>query len=232
MPDQAKASSGRSYHKPKTPRLTKKHKPSSARWLTRQLSDPYVAEARRLGYRSRAAMKLMAIDEKHRLFRPNQIVLDLGAAPGGWLQLVADRIGVGKPNSTAQLIGVDCLPIDPLPHVTLLQGDITDPATLAKIRALLPHGADWVLSDMAAPTTGHKQTDHRRTDALLESALALATQVLKPGGGFLAKCFAGGSDKARLTDLRAHFAKTRHIKPAASRKQSPELYILATPFHP
>ena len=228
----------------KSATLHKKHKPSSQRWLTRQLNDPYVAEAKRLGYRSRAAFKLAEIDDAHRLFQHGQVVLDLGCAPGGWLQLVADRIGLEAPapantkaNTTGKLIGVDLVAVDPIPHVHLITGDMMDETTQTAIhQALKDMGgsgkADWVLSDMAATTIGHRQTDHLRTDALLEAAIALAKQVLKPGGGFLGKCFAGGSDKARLDELRASFSKTRHLKPAASRKQSAETYVLATGFRP
>ena len=246
-----KNSSGRSYRlatakssAKKSTSLHKKHKPSSQRWLTRQLNDPYVAEAKRLGYRSRAAFKLAEIDDAHRLFQHGQVVLDLGCAPGGWLQLVADRIGLEatpptntKANTPGQLIGVDLVAVDPIPHVHLIEGDMLADATQTAIhQALKDTGgsgkADWVLSDMAAATIGHRQTDHLRTDVLLEAAITLAKQVLRPGGGFLGKCFAGGSDKARLDELRASFSKTRHLKPAASRKQSAETYVLATGFRP
>lgn len=167
-------------------------------------------------------------------------MLDLGCAPGGWLQLVADRIGLdahAPTNTKAKLIGVDLVAVAPIPHVHLITGDMTDEATQTAIHQALKDSrdtgkADWVLSDMAAATIGHRQTDHLRHDILLEAAITLAKQVLKPGGGFLGKCFAGGSDKARLDELRASFSKTRHLKPAASRKQSAETYVLATGFRP
>ncbi len=201
----------------------RKHSPASQAWLRRQLNDPYVAAARKQGWRSRAAFKLLELDQKFALLKPGLSVLDLGAAPGGWSQ-VAVRQGA------ARVVGLDLLPIDPIPGATMLQGDFNDPEMPARLIEALGGGADLVLSDMAPNTTGHAATDHVRIIALAELALDLALQVLRPGGGFVAKVFQGGSEKHMLTPLKHAFTTVRHAKPPASRKQSSELYVVATGF--
>ncbi len=197
--------------------------PASQRWLVRQLNDPYVAAARAQGYRSRAAFKLLELDERFHLLRPGLRVLDLGAAPGGWSQVAVQR--------GACVVGVDVLPIDPVPGATFLQADIADPALPPRLAALLGGAAGLVLSDMAPNTTGHATTDHMRIVALAELALAVATDVLAPGGAFVAKVFQGGAERAMLANMKAAFTNVRHAKPPASRKQSSELYVVATGFH-
>jgi 23S rRNA (uridine2552-2'-O)-methyltransferase len=199
-------------------------KPSSTRWLQRQLNDPYVAEARRAGYRSRAAWKLAEIDDRVGLLKPGVRVVDLGAAPGGWTQVVLERIGQGA------VIAVDLLEMDPLLGAEILQLDVTDTDAPDRIRSLLGGEADIVLSDMAAPTTGHRQTDHLRTMALCEIAVEFAESVLADGGAFIAKVFQGGTEGDLLADLKRRFANVRHIKPPASRGESPETYLVATGF--
>lgn len=198
---------------------------ASTRWLKRQLNDPYVAEAQRLGYRSRAAFKLEQIDDKVGLFKAGSRVLDLGAAPGGWSQVVLERIG-----PKGSLVGIDLTEIDPLAGATFLQGDFLDEDAPERLRTALGGPADVVLSDMAAPATGHAQTDHLRIMALAEAAYAFAREVLAPGGAFVAKVLQGGSERALLEALKRDFAKVRHIKPPASRKDSAELYVVATGF--
>ena len=198
---------------------------ASTRWLKRQLNDPYVAEAQRLGYRSRAAFKLAQIDDKYGLFKTGSRVLDLGAAPGGWSQVVLERIG-----PKGSLIGIDLTEIDPLAGATFLQGDFLEEDAPERLRAALGGPADVVLSDMAAPATGHAQTDHLRIMGLAEAAYAFAREVLAPGGAFVAKVLQGGSERALLDALKRDFAKVRHIKPPASRKDSAELYVVATGF--
>lgn len=199
-------------------------KPSSTRWLQRQLNDPYVAEAKRAGYRSRAAWKLVEIDDRMRLLGPGKRVVDLGAAPGGWTQVAAERI------AGAALIAVDVLEIDPLPGAELLQLDMTDAAASVAICECLGGQADVVLSDMAAPTTGHRQTDHIRTMALCEIAVDFGCSVLAEGGAFVAKVFQGGAEGELLAELKRRFVSVRHIKPPASRDESPETYVVATGF--
>jgi len=199
-------------------------KPSSTRWLQRQLNDPYVAEAKRAGYRSRAAWKLVEIDDRMHVLGPGKRVVDLGAAPGGWTQVVAER------TAGAALIAVDVLEIDPLPGAEILQLDMTDAAASDVIRECLGGAADVVLSDMAAPTTGHRQTDHLRTMALCEIAVDFGCGVLAEGGAFVAKVFQGGAEGELLADLKRRFTSVRHIKPPASRDESPETYVVATGF--
>ena len=196
---------------------------ASQRWLARQLNDPYVAAARAQGWRSRAAFKLIELDERFHLLRPGMRVLDLGAAPGGWTQVAVQR-GAG------QVVGVDLLPIDPVQGATLLQGDINDPALPAQLQALLGGPADLVLSDMAPNTTGHGATDHLRIVAIAELALAVAEDMLAPGGAFVAKVFQGGAEREMLAKMKLAFANVRHAKPPASRKESSELYVVATGF--
>jgi len=201
-------------------------KPSSTRWLQRQLNDPYVAAAKREGYRSRAAYKLIEIDDKHRLLAPGRLVVDLGAAPGGWSQVAANRVVPG-----GKVVAIDLLEIDTLPDVLTLQGDFLEDSGLAAITAALEGAnADVVLSDMAPSATGHRQTDHLRTVALAEAALDFALRVLAPGGAFLAKVFQGGAEREMLELLKRSFSSVRHIKPQASRPESPETYVLATGF--
>jgi 23S rRNA (uridine2552-2'-O)-methyltransferase len=198
---------------------------SQQRWLTRQINDPYVAEAKRAGLRSRAAFKLIQLDDRFHLLRPGLAVADLGAAPGGWTQVVAQKGG-------ARIVALDLLPMDPLPGVTMLQGDFQDEAVEQAVLAALDGPADLVLSDMAPNTTGHGATDHLRIIALAELALDFALKVLAPGGGFVAKVFQGGTEKGLLDLLKRHFASVKHGKPPASRKDSAELYVVATGFRP
>jgi len=206
----------------------RRRKASSTEWLNRQLNDPYVAEAHRLGYRSRAAFKLIQLDERFHLLRPGMRVIDLGCAPGGWAQIAAARIGADK--GRGAVVGIDLLPADPIPGAALIQGDFCDPATTDRIRATIRGPADLVLSDMAAPATGHAATDHLRIVALAEEALAFAETVLRPGGAFVAKVFQGGAEGDLLARLKRAFAGVRHAKPAASRAESAETYVVATGF--
>lgn len=196
---------------------------ASQRWLARQLNDPYVAAAKQQGWRSRAAFKLAELDERFRLVRRGAKVVDLGAAPGGWTQ-------VAVKNGAGQVVGVDLLPIDPVTGAVLLLGDFTEPEVQARLLAELGGKADLVLSDMAPNTTGHAATDHLRIMALAEAALEFALEVLDEGGGFVAKVFQGGAERTMLERLKRHFATVRHAKPPASRKESSELYVVATGF--
>ncbi|MBM3527628.1 MAG: RlmE family RNA methyltransferase [Alphaproteobacteria bacterium] len=198
---------------------------SSRRWLTRQLNDPYVARAKREGYRSRAAYKLIEIDDKHRLLKPGARVVDLGAAPGGWSQVASKRIG-----AQGRVAAIDILEIDPIPGVEFAPIDFLDPSAPDRLKAMLGGPADVVLSDMAANATGHRQTDHLKIMALVEAAAEFAREVLKPGGSFLAKVLQGGTEGALLAALKRDFAAVKHVKPAASRSDSAELYVLATGF--
>ena len=210
-------------------RTAKGRKVGSTRWLQRQLNDPYVEEAKRRGYRSRAAFKLTEIDDRYHFLKPGMAVLDLGAAPGGWSQIAAERVGSAE--GRGQVVAVDVSPIEALPGVEVLTQDVSANDAPAAIRAALKGGrADVVLSDMAAPATGHRSTDHLRVVALVEAALDLAEDVLKPGGTFLAKVFQGGAGGELVTRLKRSFAKVHHVKPKASRKESPEVYVLATGF--
>jgi len=210
-------------------RTAKGRKVGSTRWLQRQLNDPYVEEAKRRGYRSRAAFKLTEIDDRYHFLKPGMVVLDLGAAPGGWSQIAAERVGSAE--GKGHVLAVDLSPIEPLPGVEVLTQDVSANDAPAAIRAALKGGrADVVLSDMAAPATGHRSTDHLRVVALVEAALDLAEDVLKPGGTFLAKVFQGGAGGELVTRLKRSFAKVHHVKPKASRKESPEVYVLATGF--
>ena len=210
-------------------KTAKGRKTSSKRWLERQLNDPYVQAARREGYRSRAAYKLLEIDDKYRFLTPGSVVIDLGTAPGGWSQVAAARVCTGK--APGFVLGLDLLEIDPLPDVTLLQADFMDDETLALIDGILAgRKADVVLSDMAAAATGHKQTDHIRIISLCEAALEFAEDVMAPGGTFLAKVLQGGTEKSLLDKLKRGFENVRHVKPEASRSDSAELYVLAQGF--
>lgn len=203
----------------------RKHKPSSQRWLTRQLNDPYVEAAKAKGYRSRAAFKLIELDTKFGLIGRASRVVDLGAAPGGWTQIALER-------GAALVVGIDLLAIDPIAGATLLQGDFQDDAMAAALRAALGGGADLVLSDMAPNTTGHAATDHLRIIALTEQAFAFAQTVLAPGGIFVAKVFQGGAERELLLPMKRVFRSVRHAKPPASRAQSAELYVIAQGYRP
>jgi 23S rRNA (uridine2552-2'-O)-methyltransferase len=210
-------------------RTAKGRKIASTRWLSRQLNDPYVEEARRRGYRSRAAFKLIEIDDRYRFLKPGMTVVDLGAAPGGWSQIAAERVGSAE--GRGQVLAVDIEPIEPLPGVAVLALDVSAEGAAATIGAGLKGGrAEIVLSDMASPATGHRATDHLRVIALVEAALDLAEDVLKPGGTFLAKVFQGGAGGELVARLKRSFAKVQHVKPKASRPESPEVYVLATGF--
>lgn len=202
---------------------------SSQRWLERQLNDPYVAASKREGYRSRAAYKLLEIDDKYHFLKPGQTVLDLGAAPGGWSQVAAARVQsiAGK----GQVVAIDYLGMEPIAGVEIVEMDFTDEGAEEKLMGLLRHGrANVVLSDMAAPTSGHKSTDHLRIMGLAEAAAHFAVSILEEGGTFLAKVFQGGTERDLLDLLKRSFATVRHVKPPASRSDSAELYVLATGF--
>jgi len=198
---------------------------SSKMWLERQLNDPYVQRAKREGYRSRAAFKLVEIDDKYRFIKKGARVVDLGAAPGGWSQVAAKRIGDG-----GRIVAIDLLDIEPIAGVDFIQLDFLDPAAPDELKARLGGEADVVLTDMAANATGHRKTDHIKIVALVEAAAEFAREVLKPGGAFLAKVIQGGTEPALLAQLKKDFATVRHVKPAASRADSAELYLLATGF--
>jgi 23S rRNA (uridine2552-2'-O)-methyltransferase len=212
-------------------KTARKHRPSSQRWLERQLNDPYVSASKRDGMRSRAAYKLSEIDDKHHLLKPGAVVVDLGAAPGGWSQIAAER--VQSVNGKGQVVAIDYLPVEALPGVEFVQLDFTDEGAEEKLKALLRDGrADIVLSDMAAPTTGHTRTDHLRIMGLAESAGYFACDVLRPGGTFVAKVLQGGTERELLDMLKKRFVKVQHVKPPASRADSAELYVVATGFRP
>ena len=197
---------------------------SSTRWLQRQLNDPYVRRAQAEGYRSRAAYKLIELDEKFGLLKKSRAVVDLGITPGGWSQVVR------KANPRARVAGIDLLPCEPIEGVEILEMDFMDDAAPDALIDALGSSPDLVISDMAANTVGHPQTDHLRTIALAETAADFAVQTLLPGGAFVAKVFAGGADRELLTVLKRNFATVKHAKPPASRKGSPELYVIAQGF--
>jgi 23S rRNA (uridine2552-2'-O)-methyltransferase len=201
---------------------------SSRLWLERQLNDPYVARARREGYRSRAAYKLIEVDDKHRLLKRGARVVDLGAAPGGWSQVAAARTGAAQ--GKGRVVAIDLLDMAPIPGVDFLQLDFLAADAPARIKALLGGEADVVLSDMAASATGHRKTDHLKIMALAEAAAEFAREVLAPGGSFLCKVLQGGTETALLARLKRDFSSVRHVKPTASRTDSAELYLLATGF--
>ncbi len=203
-------------------------KTSSTAWLRRQLNDPYVAEAQARGYRSRAAFKLIELDDKLRLLKPGQRVVDLGAAPGGWTQIAVVRTRAG--DGQGKVVALDQLEMDPVPGATVLVGDFMEAATQAAVREALGGPADLVLSDLSPSTTGHKATDHLRIVALVEETVAFAEAVLAPGGALIAKVFQGGAAGEVLDRVKALFDKVRHVKPEASRKESPEMYLVATGF--
>jgi len=196
---------------------------SSKRWIERQLLDPYVRRSKEEGYRSRAAYKLLEIDEAAHLLRKGQRVIDLGCAPGGWIQVALLK-------GASEIAGIDLLPLDPIDGATILEGDVNNPADVAKLLGALSGPPDLVLSDMAANTTGHKQTDHLRTVALVELAVDFAITHLAPGGSFCSKVFQGGTTHELLEQLRTNFKTVKHIKPPASRAGSPEIYVVAKGF--
>lgn len=201
---------------------------SSQKWLQRQLNDPYVARAKREGWRSRAAFKLLEMNEKVHLLRRGLRVVDLGAAPGGWSQVAAQRIGLEE--GKGKLVAIDLLEMDPIPGVTFAQMDFLDEDAPERLMAMLDGQADLVMSDMAANATGHRATDHLKIVALVELAADFARQVLAPGGAFVAKVLQGGTEGSLLANLKRDFAQVKHLKPAASRADSAELYVLATGF--
>jgi 23S rRNA (uridine2552-2'-O)-methyltransferase len=211
-----------------TVRTGGKRKLSSKLWLERQLNDPYVAQAKREGYRSRAAFKLVEIDDKYHLLKPGMTVVDLGAAPGGWSQIAAKRVGAAS--GKGRVIAIDLLEMPEIPGVQFAQLDFHADDAPAKLTAMLGGRADVVLSDMAANTTGHRKTDQLRIVGLVEIAAAFASEVLNPGGTFLAKVFQSGADAELLAQLKREFTNVRHVKPAASRQDSSERYVLATGF--
>jgi 23S rRNA (uridine2552-2'-O)-methyltransferase len=201
---------------------------SSRQWLERQLNDPYVARAQREGLRARAAYKLIEIDDKHRLLKPGARVVDLGAAPGGWSQVAAQRVGVAQ--GRGHVVALDVLDMAPIAGVDVIRLDFLDPHAPAEIEARLGGPADVVMSDMAANATGHRPTDHLKIMALAEAAAEFARQVLAPGGAFVCKVLQGGTEATLLAALKRDFATVKHVKPAASRTDSAELYLLATGF--
>jgi 23S rRNA (uridine2552-2'-O)-methyltransferase len=201
---------------------------SSKLWLERQLNDPYVARAKREGFRGRAAFKLIEIDDKHHLLKPGTRVIDLGAAPGGWSQVAARRVGSAQ--GKGKVVAVDRLELAPIAGVGFIQRDFLDAGVDDEIKALLGGAADVVLSDMAANATGHRATDHLRIMALAEAAADFAREVLAPGGAFLCKVLQGGTEASLLATLKRDFSQVKHVKPAASRSDSAELYLLATGF--
>ena len=203
----------------------KRRTPSSRSWLERQLNDPYVARAKREGFRSRAAFKLVEIDDKFHLLKPGARVVDLGAAPGGWSEIAARRAG-----PSGRVIALDILEMKPVAGVEFLQLDFLDATAPDRLKVMLGGSADVVLSDMAANATGHRQTDHLRIMALAEAAAAFAREVLAPGGSFLCKVLQGGTEAALLAELKRDFATVKHVKPPASRADSAELYLLAKGF--
>ena len=205
-------------------RTAKGRKVSSTRWLERQLNDPYVRRAKAENYRSRAAYKLLELEEKFGLLKGVKAVVDLGIAPGGWIHVVRRR------SPLARVVGIDLLPTDPIDGVTILQMDFMDDAAPERLKRELGSPADLVISDMAANTVGHQQTDHLRTMALVEAGLLFATEILRPGGAYVAKVLAGGADNQLVAEIKRHFTTVKHAKPPASRKDSSEWYVIAQGF--
>jgi 23S rRNA (uridine2552-2'-O)-methyltransferase len=223
--DMAKDTTGRLHVTVKT---GGKRKLSSKLWLERQLNDPYVAQAKREGLRSRAAFKLIEIDDKYHFLKPGIVVVDLGAAPGGWSQVAAKR--VGSANGKGKIVAIDLLEMPEIPGVSFAQLDFLADDAPARLLAMMDGRADVVLSDMAPNTTGHRKTDQLRILGLVEGAVAFASEVLNPGGTFVAKVFQSGADATLMTELKRDFATVKHVKPASSRKDSSERYVLATGF--
>ncbi|HEX6000043.1 MAG TPA: RlmE family RNA methyltransferase [Hyphomicrobiaceae bacterium] len=210
-------------------RSGKQRTPSSRAWLERQLNDPYVAAAKRAGYRSRAAYKLAEIDARFHILKPGQRVVDLGAAPGGWSQVAAEK--VRSTDGKGQVVAIDLLAVEPITGTEVIQLDFMDAAAPDRLKAMLRGGrADVVLSDMAAQGTGHARTDHLRIIGLAEAAAEFAFEVLEPGGAFVCKVFQGGSERGLLEQLKRAFTTVRHVKPPASRAESAEMYVVATGF--
>ncbi len=228
MPERRRKSGGDPRSRPRGPKVRVKKAAgmteSSKRWLERQLNDPYVAEAKRLGYRSRAAFKLAELDDRFGLLKGVRHIVDLGAAPGGWSQLAAARL------KGARIVGIDLLPVDPVPGATFLEMDFLAGDAEQRLIAAMGGPADLVLSDLAPSTTGHKNTDHLRTMALCEAAFDFACRVLRPGGAFVAKVLRGGADHQLLARMRQAFATVKHAKPPASRADSSEWYVVAQGF--
>ena len=209
-------------------KTARKRSLSSTLWLQRQLNDPYVARAKRDGYRSRAAYKLLEMDDRYHLLKPGMRIVDLGAAPGGWSQIAAERVKVAE--GKGKVVGVDLLDMEPISGVSFAVKDFNDEDAPEFIKTMLGAGADGVMSDMAANATGHKATDHLKIVALADLAADFAGEVLSPGGFFVAKVLQGGTEGQLLARLKRDFAVVRHVKPAASRAGSAELYVLATGF--
>ena len=193
---------------------------SSKLWIERQINDPYVRKAKEKGYRSRAAFKLEELDEKFGLVKPDSLIVDLGCAPGGWVQIALKK-------GASKVVGIDLLAVDPIPGADLIEFDFMDEAAPGKIKSLLGAEPDLVMSDLAANTTGHKQTDHLKTVALVEAAAEFAMETLRPGGHFVTKVFQGGAEKTLLDRLKRNFQRVQHAKPKSSRKGSPEIYLVA-----
>ena len=210
------------------PKKDKTRKSSSTRWIGRQLNDPYVLETQKRGYKSRAAFKLLQINEKYGFLLPGLAVIDLGCAPGGWLQIASQKVCSMSGNE--KVVGVDLLPTDQIAGCISILGDISNREVGIKLMKILGCRPNIVMSDMAANTTGHRQTDHIRTTYLLETALDFAIETLQDNGVFLAKCFKGGAEIEALSLMRKYFSKVSHIKPDASRKESVEGYVIATGF--
>jgi 23S rRNA (uridine2552-2'-O)-methyltransferase len=209
--------------KPARLKTAKMRTPSQQAWLERQINDPFSAKARALGYLSRAAFKISEIDDRFHLLKPGARVVDLGLAPGGWTQIAIER-------GVRDIVGVDLLPVDPLPPAHILQMDFTDPACGPRLIELLGGPPDLVLSDMAPNTVGHRQTDHLRIVGLIEAAAEFAISVLRPGGAFVAKAFQGGETGQIIGELKQHFTEVRNVKPKASRADSSEVFLVATGF--
>jgi 23S rRNA (uridine2552-2'-O)-methyltransferase len=224
MAERSKGDSGRGGERIRV-KTAAGRKDSSRRWLERQLNDPYVRQAKSKGYRSRAAFKLLELDEKFHFLKKGARILDLGAAPGGWTQVAVARVG-----DMGRVVAADILEMEPVTGAIVFKADLLDAATPPMLIEALGGEADLVLTDMAAPTTGHRATDHLRTMALLEVALDVAEDVLKPGGIFVGKVFQGGAEGELLTRIKKRFADVKHVKPPASRAQSVELYLVATGF--
>jgi 23S rRNA (uridine2552-2'-O)-methyltransferase len=222
--------SGRGLHN--RVKTAKGRKTSSKMWLERQLNDPYVAEAKARGYRSRAAFKLLELDSMFGLLKKGARVVDLGAAPGGWTQVAVDAVGAGKGPKGGQVVAIDIQGMDPVQGATVILQDFMDPDAPDRIKDALTGPADLVLSDMAAPATGHRQTDHLRIMGLCEAAFDFACEVLAPGGGFVAKVLKGGTENELLAQMKRRFAVVKHAKPPASRADSAESYVVATGFRP
>ena len=230
----ARGSSGRGRRDLKVKVKTARgRKPSSTRWLQRQLNDPYVARAREAGWRGRAAFKLIELDDRHRFLRPGAVVVDLGCAPGGWLQVAAERVNArgekrGKPQG--RVLGIDLQEVEPVPGAEAHVLDFMEEGADTRLRALIGTGVDVVLSDMAASATGHKQTDHLRIVALCEAAAEFAFELLAEGGAFVAKVLEGGADATLQAELKRRFERVANVKPPASRADSSEKYVVATGF--